>query len=316
MNRRSFLAAAAAGVAAVPGAAAALPAATRGAQAADTAPGTSGGKFKLGYAPGFGTFRAHAGSDPVDHVRFAADQGFRAMFDNGLMGRPTREQERIAEEMRNLDMTWGPFVLFADWGKPTLVTDDPAVRERIVAKASEAVETARRTGAKQALLVPGLCSQRLEWDYQTANVIEHLRRVMEVVEPHGLVVVIEPLNWWANHPGLFLQKIPQAYQICKAVASPCCKIVNDLYHQQISEGNLIPNIDRAWDEIAAFHVGDNPGRNEPTTGEIHYRNVFRHLYRKGYPGVLCMEHGNSKGSGKEAEKSLIAAYRECDGFEA
>ena len=98
------------------------------------------------------------------------------------------------------------------------------------------------------------------------------------------------------------------------MGSPSIKIINDLYHQQITEGNLIPNIDRAWDEIAAFHLGDNPGRKEPGTGEINYKNIFKHLQGKGYQGVLCMEHGNSKGSGKEAEKSLIAAYRAADDF--
>jgi hydroxypyruvate isomerase len=90
-----------------------------------------------------------------------------------------------------------------------------------------------------------------------------------------------------------LTRIPQAYEICRAVASPSCKILNDMYHQQITEGNLIPNIELAWEELAAFHVGDNPGRNEPTTGEINYRNIFRYLYQKGYQGALCMEHGQS-----------------------
>jgi hydroxypyruvate isomerase len=108
-----------------------------------------------------------------------------------------------------------------------------------------------------------------------------------------------------------LKKVSQAYQICKAVDSPACKILDDLYHQQITEGNLIPNIDLAWDEIAYFQMGDNPGRNEPTTGEINYKNVFEHIYKKGFKGVLGMEHGNSK-KGKEGEIAVIEAYRKCD----
>jgi len=113
---------------------------------------------------------------------------------------------------------------------------------------------------------------------------------------------------------LFLTKIPQAYEICRAVNRPSCKIVNDLYHQQITEGNLIPNIDKAWSEIASFHLGDTPGRREPGTGEINYKNIFRHIYRKGYDGVLCMEHGKSK-KGKEGEQAVIDAYRKADDFE-
>ena len=119
----------------------------------------------------------------------------------------------------------------------------------------------------------------------------------------------------SNHsfPGLFLTKIPQAYQICQAVDSPSCKILNDLYHQQITEGNLIPNIDKAWDEIAYFQMGDNPGRNEPWTGEINYQNVFKHIHSKGFKGVLGMEHGNSV-AGKEGELKVIEAYLKADDF--
>ena len=111
----------------------------------------------------------------------------------------------------------------------------------------------------------------------------------------------------------FLKGMPQAYQICRAVDSPACKILYDIYHQQIQEGNLIPNIDKAWSEIAYFQVGDNPGRKEPGTGEINYRNVFGHIHAKGFEGVLGMEHGNSI-EGKAGEQAVIHAYVSADGF--
>jgi hydroxypyruvate isomerase len=135
----------------------------------------------------------------------------------------------------------------------------------------------------------------------------------EICEPAGLVMVLEPLNPWANHPGMFLSKIPQAYAICEAVNSPSCKILDDLYHQQITEGNLIPNIDKAWKHIAYFQLGDNPGRKEPGTGEVNYKNIFAHLHAKGFDGVVGMEHGLST-PGKEGEQKLIDAYRACDQF--
>jgi hydroxypyruvate isomerase len=186
--------------------------------------------------------------------------------------------------------------------------------ENFLADLKSSVEVAKRVNAKWMTVVMGDYNPRLEWDYQTANAVEMLKRGAEVFEPHDLVMVLEPLNPWANHPGMFLTKIPQAYQICRAVDSPSVKILNDLYHQQITEGNLIPNIDKAWDEIAYFQMGDNPGRNEPTTGEINYRNVFKHIHKKGFTGVLGMEHGNSK-SGKKGERAVIDAYRWSDGFE-
>ena len=272
-----------------------------------------GKKFKLKYAPSFGMFRQHAGRDEIDQLKFMADQGFSAMFDNGLIGKPKDLQEKIAKETGRLDMTIGPFVLQGIAGK-SFVTNDKKIREMLIEKTKEGVELAKRINAKWALVVPGRFDEGLEWDYQTANVIENLKYCAEVCEPSGLVLVLEPLNAWTNHPGLFLTKIPQAYQICRAVGSPCCKIVDDIYHQQITEGNLIPNIDMAWDEIASFHLGDNPGRKEPTTGEINYKNIFKHLHKKGYKGVLCMEHGRSK-PGKEGEMAVIEAYRACDDFE-
>jgi hydroxypyruvate isomerase len=275
----------------------------------------SGGRFKLRYAPNPGMFRKHAGADYLDNIKFMADEGFSAMFDNGLMGKPADMQEKIAAEMARRDMMMGPFVLYAEFRKPTFVTQDKAFREEIIKRTRAGVEVAKRTNTKWMLIAPGCCSQRMEWDYQTANLVDNLRYCTEIAEANDVVIVLEPLNWWANHPGLFLQKIPQAYLVCRAVNSPSCKIVDDLYHQQITEGNLIPNIDKAWSEIGAFHLGDNPGRKEPTSGEINYKNIFKHLYKKGYTGVLCMEHGKSKGNSKEAERALIDAYRACDDFE-
>lgn len=299
ISRRSLMASAAAAVA--------VSSVASKARAASPA-----GKFKLKYAPSFGTFREHAGRDPIDNIKFMSGQGFRAVFDNGLMQKPPDLVDKIIQELDRQNMDLGPFVLQGIGGK-SFVTKDDEVRQKIIKTAKDGVEFAKRTNAKWALLVPGAFDTGLEWDYQTANVIDNLRYVAEICEPSGLVIVLEPLNAWTNHPGLFLTKIPQAYMICRALNSPSIKIVNDIYHQQITEGNLIPNIDMAWNEIAAFHLGDNPGRKEPTTGEINYKNIFKHIHDKGYDGVLCMEHGKSK-PGKEGEKAVIDAYRACDDF--
>jgi hydroxypyruvate isomerase len=302
MKRRDFLTGAL-------GSAAALSAARPGhllATDADTG-APEGRRFKLKYAPSFGQFKILA-----DQVRFAADEGFGAMFDNGIMNRPASEQELIARELTKRGMTLGPFVLYADFKVKSLVKKDLETRKMLFDLMKKGIDTAKRVDCPWALLVPGRYDESLAWEYQTANVIDHLKACMELCEPAGLVLVLEPLNP-RDHPGLFLTRIPQAYEICRSVSSPSCKILNDLYHQQISEGNLIPNIEAAWGEIAAFHVGDNPGRKEPTTGEINYRNIFKYLHNKGYQGVLCMEHGHSL-KGKEGERAVIEAYRACDDF--
>ena len=272
------------------------------------------GKFKLKYAPHFGMFENHAGAGLIDQLKFAADEGFTAFEDNGMMSQPVEMQEKIGKEMTRLGLTMGVFVAYSGFGSPKMVTDTSKnFQDSLRNQMKQAVEVAKRVNAKWCTVVPASVAQNLEMDYQTANLIENLKVMAEVCEPAGLVMVLEPLNWWANHPGLFLTKIPQTYQICKAVNSPSCKILDDLYHQQVSEGNLIPNIDKAWDQIGYIQVGDNPGRNEPTTGEINYKNIFRHLYNKGYKGLIGMEHGKSK-DGKEGERAVINAYRQCDDF--
>jgi len=210
-------------------------------------------------------------------------------------------------------MQMGVFVATADFGNPTFTSGKKKFREQVLTDMRDAVELAKRVNAKYCTVVPGKFDHRLPMGYQTANTIDTLKYCAEICEPSGLVMVLEPLNHWANHPELFLHKIPQAYMICRAVNSPSCKILFDIYHQQITEGNLIPNIDRAWSEIAYFQIGDNPGRKEPGTGEINYMNIFRHLHHKGYTGILGMEHGNSK-PGAAGEQAVIDAYVKHDKF--
>jgi hydroxypyruvate isomerase len=270
------------------------------------------GRFKMKYAPSIGQFKNHAGNDLTAQIQFAADEGFGAMFDNGIMGRPVAEQELIARELAKRDMILGPFVLYADFKTKSYVIPDKEARAMLVEKMKQGVETSKRLNCPWALVVPGRYDESLAWEYQTANVIDNLRACTEVCEPAGLILVLEPLNP-KDHPGLFLTRIPQAFEICRAVASPSCKILNDMYHQQITEGNLIPNIEMAWTEIAAFHIGDNPGRKEPTTGEINYKNIFKYIYQKGYQGTLGMEHSHSQ-EGKQGERAVIEAYRACDSF--
>ncbi|PHI18766.1 xylose isomerase [Lewinellaceae bacterium SD302] len=269
----------------------------------------SGDRFQMSFAPHAGMFRHHAGEDILDQIRFAADQGFTAWEDNGMPSRAPDTQKAIGQLLERLNMRMGVFVANQiNWTEPTLVLGAGKYREQFLESIRTSIEVAKRCNAKWVTVVPGHLDLRTELDFQTANLIESLKQAVAILEPHGLTMVLEPLNF-RDHPGLFLTKTSQAYLICKAVDSPSCKILYDIYHQQIHEGNLLPNIDAAWDEIAYFQIGDNPGRKEPTTGEINYKNVLAHIDQKGFTGILGMEHGNSK-EGKAGELRVIEAYRE------
>jgi hydroxypyruvate isomerase len=214
-------------------------------------------------------------------------------------------------DRRGLEM--GVFVAHTiHWKEPNLASGDKNKRKEFLDEINSSVEVAKRINAKWMTVVPGYRDLRLNLSYQTVNVIDSLKYACDILDPHGLVMVLEPLNF-INHPGLFLTESPQAYEICKAVDSKSCKILFDIYHQQIQEGNLIPNIKDCWDEIAYFQIGDNPGRKEPTTGEINYKNIFQYIYNKGFDGILGMEHGNSQ-NGIEGEMAIIEAYKKVDNF--
>jgi hydroxypyruvate isomerase len=267
--------------------------------------------FNLNYAPHAGMFKNLGGNNFIDQIKFMHDQGFRSIEDNGMAGRPVEEQTKIGETLAKLGMAMGVFVVDKGGnGANTLAAGKKEYIDIFLKGCRQAVEVAKRVNAKWMTVVPGDFERNFPIDIQTSNVIEALRRGAEILEPHGLVMVLEPLS---DTPDLFLRDSSQTYMICKSVNSPACKLLYDIYHMQRNEGNLIRHMELSWNEIAYIQIGDNPGRKEPTTGEINYKNVFKYIDSKGYKGILGMEHGNFK-PGKEGELALIKAYREVDNF--
>ena len=269
--------------------------------------------FRLKYAPHLGMFKNHAGNDPIEQLIFMADQGFTAFEDNNMKNRPIDMQEKMAKTMTQLGISMGVFVAHKIfWKEPNLASGKEEWRNEFLQQIKESVKVDKRVNAKWMTVVPGHLDLKQDMGYQMINVMDTLKRACEILEPHNLTMVLEPLNF-RDHPGLFLTESAQAYAICKGVGSPSCKILFDIYHQQIQEGNLLPNIEKCWDEIAYFQIGDNPGRNEPTSGEINYTNIFKYIHKRGFKGILGMEHGNSS-KGKEGELAVIKAYQKSDQY--
>lgn len=271
----------------------------------------AGTPFNMNYAPHAGMFTNHAGKEFLDQIKYMHDQGFRSIEDNGMTSRPVADQEKIGSLLANLKMEMGVFVLNKGGnGANTLASGKPEFIDIFLKGCQQAVEVAQRCGGKLTTVVPGNFDRSLPIGIQTANVIEALRRGAEILEPHKIIMVLEPLS---DTPDLFLRHSDQTFLICKGVNSPSCKLLYDIYHMQRNEGNLIPSMEKTWNEIAYIQIGDNPGRKEPTTGEINYKNIFKYLHKKGYKGILGMEHGVA-GAGKEGELALVKAYREVDNF--
>jgi hydroxypyruvate isomerase len=277
-----------------------------GAKAAETAL-----PFKTKFSPEFGIFKGLAPTDPVDEIKWGHEQGFRAWENTGLKFKSVAEQERISKIVQQLGMEFGQFVGTLTFKDITFAGRDASLRDGVLADVRASVEIAKRMNTKVIHNVLGVADMRLPWDFQLANAIELLKRIADIYEPHGMVMVMESMNHRVDHPNMFLHTIPQAYALAKAVGRPSVKVLFDFYHVQVQEGHLLATLDYAWDEIGYIQIGDTPGRKEPTSGEINYPNVLKHLYNKGYRGFVGMEHGLSK-PGKEGAEAALKAYRTID----
>ncbi|QNQ08642.1 hydroxypyruvate isomerase family protein [Sphingomonas alpina] len=268
--------------------------------------------FSLGFAPHEGSFASRGGL--IEQIAFAADQGFRAWEDNEAAARPVAQQTQMAKALVQRGMVMGVFVAsMPKWSqsRPVLGGNEEGEREAFLTDIRASIDVAKRLNATHMTVVTGFLDARLPLDIQTARIIDVMRRAGDIVAPHRLTLVMEPLNTRTNHPGVFMQTIAQGFAVARGVNSPAVKILSDLYHEQIQSGNLIPTLGTCWSEIAYIQFGDNPGRKEPTTGEVNYATIVKWLRAKRYAGVIGMEHGNSI-EGRAGEERLIAAYREID----
>ena len=225
--------------------------------------------FKLKYAPHIGMFKNSAGDDPIDQLKFMADMGFTAMEDNGMMGRTPEMQKKMGDEMARLGMTMGVFVVDKGGnGQNTLAAGKSEFVDIFLKGCRGAVETAKRVNAKWATVVPGDFARNLPIGIQTGNVIDALRRGAEILEPAGLVMVLEALS---DTPNLFLRTSDQSYEVCRGVNSPSCKILYDIYHMQKNEGQIIPHISTGHgmrlptSRLVIIRVGMNQQPEKSTT---------------------------------------------------
>lgn len=285
--------------------------------------------FKLKYAPHYGSFKHSAGDDLLDQIKYSADLGFTAFEDNafsgvpmpnlmgvGMLGQSPDYLDKIGKTLDNLNMQMGTFVMGPiSWPPNAAYTSgDKGFRDQFLAKCNASVDVAKRLNGHFITVVPDAADNSLPYEIQTANVIETLKRAADIFEPHGITMVLEPLSF---PPQVYLKTSAQCYLLAKAVNSPSCKILFDMFHLQQNEGSLLKNIDLVWDEIGYFQIGDVPQRFEPGTGEINHDIVFKHIYNKsmaeGKQFIFGMEHYNSKG-GKEGEEALLNSYLKIENF--
>ncbi len=272
--------------------------------------GSNNAAFRLRYAPRIGWVN---GLTVPQQLEMYHKAGFRAFEYNGLPSHSMQEIESFRKKREELGMAMGVFVVNRGGWKPTALPDR-AAHGRFLEDVRKAVDIYKVMGNECATVTSGLQVPHLTVAQMTDNCVEGLKRAAEIVEKTKLVLVLEPLNWKVDHAGYFVCYSEHAGEIIGRVGHPQVKILFDMYHQQISEGNIINHIEQYWDLIGYYQTGDVPGRREPFTGEMNYTNIFRALHKKGWKGLIGLEHGMSV-QGEAGFRKVVDAYRKADAFE-
>jgi len=164
------------------------------------------------------------------------------------------------------------------------------VKDEFVSSVEASIKVAKRLDCDNLIAPVGLGQPTpgLPQKKQLRNAIENLKAVVPLIEKSEIRLLIEPVNP-VDHKGFFLRKSADAAYVIRNVGSSYVKMLYDFYQQQLTEGNLINNAKSYLNLIGFFHVGDVPGRHEPGTGEINYRNIFRFIEESGYDGYVSLE---------------------------
>jgi hydroxypyruvate isomerase len=271
----------------------------------------AGRSFRRNFAPHLGMFRYQGGSEFGDQIRFLAQVGFRSIEDTGLRAKPEAVQEQIGGELARRGMSLACFTGLADFGRPTFASGRRAVRLEVVRELRSALDVADRVGGKLLSVVPGQRDRMLDSAEQRRNAIGLLHRCLDLCEPRGITLVLEPIDHGPGSSRLFLRSVRQAAVLCRAIGRPSCRVLVDVYQQAVAGENLPRLVRDVGDVLGHVQLGDFPGRKEPGTGELDFPRLIATLDAIGYSGALGMEHGMAI-AGRAGERAVIDAYAALD----
>jgi hydroxypyruvate isomerase len=252
-------------------------------------------------------FSHHAPGGLLEELRFAADQGFRVWEDNGFARRPVADQEAIARQLHQLGMSMGTFLAHVERTRPTFASDTAEARARIDRDIDAAIAVTRRSGARFCTIVPGAVDRQADPASQRRRFLDNLRRATERCQRHGLVMLLEPLP----ESGLYLRTNVEAIRICRAVGSPACKVLLDVYRRRaaIRQAELVLAGSRA--EIGYLQIADGPEPPGQQAAWWTLGSLFDRLHASGFQAPVGMDHGNPT-AGLDGERALLAVYRDLD----
>jgi hydroxypyruvate isomerase len=225
-----------------------------------------------------------------DRIRAVAAQDVKAY---SFWRASDEDQKRMLEAQQQTGLKCSCVVGSGNTGQSTGLTL-PGAEQQYLDQLAAGVQMARRFGGADAIIFPGARQPDIPWDRQRENLIAGLRKAGDLAKEHGICLVLEALNR-VESPTIAISTAVAAFDVVEAAAHPNVKVDFDIYHLQLSEGNLINNLkqglQKGW--IRIVQVGDVPGRREPGTGEINYENIYKTLRELKYAGYVDSEHGTS-----------------------
>jgi hydroxypyruvate isomerase len=226
-----------------------------------------------------------------EKLEAAARSGFESVQMVGeYAGWTDADIGRVKKLARSLRLGLDVLIATPDWPTRPVSMVDPAQRDNFLADVRNAIRYAQKLEVPQILLMSGNAIPGRTHEEQYASLLEGSKRAGDLAAAAGLTAIVEPLNSLVNHKGFFLTTCVEGARLIRQVDNPHVRLLFDIYHEQVQIGNVIRTLTEAADVVAVFHIADNPGRNDPGSGEINYPNVYKAIRKTGYRGYVAMEY--------------------------
>jgi hydroxypyruvate isomerase len=224
-------------------------------------------------------------------IEVAARAGLQSVE---LVGEHAKWSDAEITRMKKLTRSFGlgmdTIIATPNWKNRPVSMVDPAERDNFLDDVRQAVTFAQKLEIPQIILMSGDAISRRTHEQQYASLLEATKRAGDLAAKADLTMIVEPLNSKVNHKGFFLTTCVEGIKLVREVDNPHVRLLFDIYHEQVQIGNVIRTISEAAPDVAVFHVADNPGRNDPGTGELNYPNIYKAIQKTGYSGYVTMEY--------------------------
>lgn len=237
-------------------------------------------------------FGAYPGKDVFYHLEKVHEHGFGGLE---YYNWPSLDVSKTAQAIEKWD---APIVAVCTTFFNLV---DLSKQEEYLTALEDTIDLCKSLHVRSIVTQTGQDMQGVSRRIQRENMVETLKRSAELVQKEDLILEVEPLNE-LDHPGHFLQRSDAAAQVIDQVDSEHIKLVFDIYHQQITEGDVTRNATKYIDHINHFHIADNPGRNEPGSGELNYKHILKAIKDTGFDGFVALECGYTKSTDEAFEE--------------